>query len=259
MPRALWSGSLSFGLVNVPVRLHTAVRDHDLHFHELHAKDAARIETRRFCAREDREVPYEEIAHGHELDDGTQVIVSDEELAAVAPRKTRTIEIASFVDADRIDPILLDHPYVLVPDGDGDGPRRAYRLLVEVLEQSGQIALGRFVLRTRESLVAIQARDGRLALTTMRFHDEVRETKGIDSGGRKPADDQLRRAVKLVEALGANWDPRRYDDAYRKRLQAIVRRKKRGTSIAPPEPQEAPQPAGDLMEALERSLAELSG
>ncbi len=258
-PRALWSGALSFGLVNVPVRLYSGVRDHDLHFHELHAKDGARIETRRFCEKEDTEVDYDEIAHGYELDDGTQVIVSDDELEAVAPRKTHTIEISAFTDLDQIDPILLDHPYFLVPTGDGDGPKRAYQLLVKVMEGADQVALGRFVLRTKESLVAIRVRDGLLALSTMRFADEVRDPKGIDTGGAKPAAAQLEQAVELVEALGTGWDPERYDDEYRKRLQNVVRRKKGGKTIEAPKREETPEPAGDLMAALERSLAEVRG
>jgi DNA end-binding protein Ku len=258
-PRSLWSGSLSFGLVNVPVRLHSGVRDHDLHFHELHEKDGAPIETRRFCEKEDKEVDYDEIAHGYELDDGTQVIVTDEELEAVAPRKTHTIEIASFTDLDQIDPILFDHPYFLVPAGDGDGPKRAYQLLVKVMEGAGQVALGRFVLRTKESLVAIRVRDGLLALSTMRFADEVRDPKGIDTGGSKPPAEQLKQAVKLVEALGSDWDPERYDDEYRKRLQNVVKRKKGGKKVEAPKREEAPQPASDLMAALEKSLADVRG
>jgi DNA end-binding protein Ku len=259
MARAIWSGSLSFGLVNVPVRLHSAVSDHDLHFHELHEKDAARIETKRFCTKEDKEVPWEEIGHGYQLDDGTKVVVTDAELEAVAPQKTHTIEISSFADRDAIDPILLDHPYWLVPAGDGDGPKRAYRLLVDVMERADDVALGRFVLRTKESLVAIRARDGLLELQTMRFADEVRDPKGIDTGGAKPPDKQLKQAVKLVEALGADWNPDDYSDEYRKRLQAVVRRKKGGKKIEPPKREEAPPPATDLMEALERSLAEVRG
>lgn len=259
MARALWSGSLSFGLVNVPVRLHPATRDRSLHFHELHEKDGARIETKRFCAKEDQEVAYEQIAHGYELDDGTQVMVTDEELEAVAPRRTHTIEISSFTDLEAIDPILFERPYFLVPAGDGDGPKRAYRLLVKVMESTDQVALGRFVLRTKEWLVAIRVHDGLLALTTMRFADEVRDPKGIDTGGAKPSARQLKQAVALVEALGADWEPERHDDEYRKRLQAIVRRKKGGKPIEPPKLQETPQPAGDLMDALERSLAAVRG
>jgi len=259
MSRALWSGTLSFGLVNVPVRLHSAVRDHDLHFHQLHEKDGARIETRRFCEKEDAEVPWEEIGHGYERKDGTLVVLTDEELAAVAPRRTRTIEIGAFVDVADIDPIYYDHPYFLVPAGEAEGVRRAYKLLVEVMRDRDQAALGRFVLRTKEHLVAVRVRDGLLSLTTMRFHDEVRPTKGIDTGGRKPAKKELDQAVRLVEALSTDWDPERYEDRYRKRLQQVVRRKRQGKTIKPPEREEAPQPASDLMAALKQSLAEVRG
>ena len=186
MPRSLWSGSLSFGLVNVPVALHSAVRDVDLHFHQLHEKDAARIDIRRFCSKEDREIPLDEVAHAYELDNGKSVVVSDEELAAVAPRRTRTIDIEAFVDAADIDPIYFDHPYFLAPVGESEGPRRAYQLLVETMRRSERVALGRFVMRTKEYLVAIRARDDRLALSTMLFGDEIRPAKDIDTVARSP-------------------------------------------------------------------------
>src|ERR671923_256586 len=152
MARSLWSGSLSFGLVNVPVALYSGVRDTDLHFRQLHAKDHSPVEMHRFCAQEDVEVPYEEIANGYETDDDDLVILSDAELAAAAPRKTRTIDIEAFVDVEDVDPIFFDHPYVLMPAGDSDGTLRAYRLLVEVMGRTERAALGRFVLRTKEYL-----------------------------------------------------------------------------------------------------------
>ncbi|HEU4658326.1 MAG TPA: Ku protein [Capillimicrobium sp.] len=259
MARALWSGTLSFGLVNVPVQLVSAVRDQSLHFRQLHEKDGAPIDTRRFCAKEDAEVPYEEIAHGYETGDGDQVIVTDEDLDAVAPRKTKTIDVSAFVDLADIDPIYFDHPYFLVPTGESEGPRRAYRLLVEVMADSDRAALGRFVLRTKEYLVAVRVRDGLLSLTTMRFHDEVRSTSGIDTGGRKAPKRQLDEAVKLIEGLSVDWDPSRYRDEYRKRLKAVVDKKKKGKRITVPKEEEAPAPATDLMAALERSLAEVRG
>jgi DNA end-binding protein Ku len=248
MPRSLWTGSLSFGLVNVPVALYSAARDQDLHFNQLHEKDGARIETRRFCAKEDEEVAYEDIGHGYELDSGKQVVLTDEELDAVAPRKTRTIDIQSFVDAADIDPILFDHPYWLVPTGESEGPRRAYRLLVEAMGDADRVALGRFVLRTKEYLVAVRVRDDLLALTTMLFADEIRPTKGIAPGGRKPDKKAVDQAVKLVEALGADFDPGDYQDEY----------KGKGT-IAVPEQDEEPAVATDLMEALRKTMAELGG
>jgi DNA end-binding protein Ku len=256
MARAIWSGSLSFGLVNVPVALFSAARDLDLHFNQLHAEDGARIETRRFCAKEDVEVPYEDIGHGYDLD-GKQVVLTDEDLEAVAPRKTRTIDIDAFVDLAEIDPIHFDHPYWLVPTGDSEGPLRAYRLLLEVMDRADRVALGRFVLRSREYLVAVRARDGALALTTMLFHDEIRPTKGIDTGGAKPKKAALDHAVELVEALSVDWDPSRYEDRYRERLRDVVRRKQKGATIEAPEAEEEPAPAGDLMEALRRSLDEM--
>src|SRR3954469_17487489 len=185
MARPLWSGSLSFGLVNVPVQIVSAVRDLDLHFHQLHAKDKVRIEQRRFCSKEDVEIGIEEVAHSYDLD-GKQVIVTDEELGSVQPRKTRTIDIEAFVASDQLDPIYFDHPYFLIPAGDSEGTLRAYHLLVATMERSRGVPPGPFVLRGHEGVAAVRVRDGALTLTTMRFHDEVRSTKPIPTGGKKP-------------------------------------------------------------------------
>ena len=254
MPRSLWTGSLSFGLVNVPVQVVTALRDLDLHFHELHEKDKARVEHRRFCSEEDVEVTWEEVARSYDLD-GKQVVLTDEELASVQPRKTRTIEIEAFVDLADVDPILFDHPYLLVPAGDVEGTLRAYRLLVETMERSERLALGRFVMRTKEYLAGIRARDGALALTTMRFNDEVRPTKDVPTGGKKPAKARLDEAVALIEALSTDWDPESYTDCYRERLQKVVAAKRKRRKIEAPEPEPEPGPVPDLMEALKASLA----
>jgi DNA end-binding protein Ku len=257
MARSLWTGSLSFGLVNVPVALYSAARDLDVHFNQLHAKDGARIEIRRFCSKEDVEVAYDDIGHGYELEDGRQVVVTDADLEAVAPRKTRTIAIESFVDLDEIDPMLFDHPYWLVPVGESEGPLRAYRLLVDAMADAESVALGRFVLRSREYLVAVRVRDALLSLTTMRFADELRPTKDIDNGGRKPAKAALDQAVALIEALSGDWDPEDYADEHRKRLQAIVRKKQKGATIEAPTQEREPKPADDLMAALRKTLEEL--
>jgi DNA end-binding protein Ku len=256
--RSLWNGSLSFGLVNVPVALYSAVRDLDVHFHELHAADGARIEVRRFCSKEDRAVEYEEIGKGYDAD-GTQVVFTDDELEALAPERTRTIEIQSFVDLADVDPILFDHPYWLVPTGESQGPLRAYRLLVEVMGATERVALGRFVMRTKEYLVTVRVRDGLLALTTMRFAEEIRDTTDVDSGAGKPAGQELDQAVQLVEALTAEWDPAQYEDRYRQRLQAIVRKKEKGQTIKAPRQDKQPGATPDLMAALRRTLDEISG
>jgi DNA end-binding protein Ku len=259
MARSLWSGSLGFGLVNVPVQLFSGVRDTDLHFRQLHAKDHTPVEIRRFCADEDVEVPWEEIASGYETDDDDLVILTDAELATAAPRKTRTIDIEAFVDIDAVDPIYLDHPYVVMPAGDAEGTLRAYRLLCEVMDRTERAALGRFVMRTKEYLALIRARHDRLVLTTLLWHDEVRATKGVPTPTKrdKPAKKELDRAVALIEALAEDWDPSRYEDSYEKRLRKIIRDKAKGKTIELPEEEKEAAPVPDLMEALERTLAEI--
>jgi DNA end-binding protein Ku len=258
MPRSLWSGSLSFGLVNVPVALYSGVRDTDVHFRQLHAKDHTPIEMRRFCSQEDVEVAFEEVGHGYETG-GKQVVLTDEELAMAAPRKTRTIDIEAFVDLDDVDPIHYDHPYILVPASDAEGTRRAYRLLLEVMGRTDRAALGRFVLRTKEYLALIRVRAERLTLTTMRFHDEVRPTKDVPAPHeeRRPSKEQLDHAVALIDALSSPWDPSRYEDTYEQRLKRIVERKRKGQTVKPPRREEQPTPVPDLMGALERTLAEV--
>ena len=196
MPRALWSGSLSFGLVNVPVAMLTAVRAQGFRFRQLHKDTHTPIEVKRFCSKEDVEVPYEEVAHGFELDDGGMVVVTDEDLATVEPRKTRTIEIESFVPLDEVDPVFFNHPYVLLPVGDSEGTLRAYQLLVEVMSKTDRAALGRFVMRTKEYLVLVRAREGALSLVTLLWHDEVRPTKDIAPDAKAE-----KRAVESTVAL----------------------------------------------------------
>jgi len=259
MPRSLWTGSLSFGLVNVPVQLLSAARDLDYHFHQLHEKDNVRVEQRRFCSEEDVEVGWEEIAHSYELDDGREVVVTDEELASVEPGKTRTIDIEAFVDLADVDPIYFDHPYFLAPSGDSEGTLRAYRLLVEVMSRTERAALGRFVMRTKEYLVLVRVRDGALALTTMRFHDEVRSTEPVPTGGRKPKKQALDQAVALIEAMVVPWEPERYEDCYRKRLARVIERKQAGKTVKAPKPEGEPSAVPDLMAALTRSLSEAKG
>ena len=260
MARSLWSGSLSFGLVNVPVSIRPAVRDLDLHFRQIHEKDGAPIEIQRVCSKEDAEVHYEEIGHGFELEDGGQVVLTDEELEAAAPEKTRTIDIERFVEEQDIDPIYFDRPYFLVPASSDDGAVRAYRLLVDVMAQTEQAAVGRFVMRAKEYLAVIRSRDMALQLTTMRFADEVRSPDDVGApSGRiaKPTAKQLEAAVAVIEELSTDWEPEEYEDRYRKRLQQVVARKRKGQAVKAPAERE-PEPAPDLMDALERTLAELS-
>ncbi|HET8978114.1 MAG TPA: Ku protein [Solirubrobacteraceae bacterium] len=260
MARSLWTGTLSFGLVNVPVALVSAVRDVDFHFHQIHEKDAAPIEVQRFCSEEDVEVPWEEITHAYELKDGGQVIVSDLELQAIEPRRTRTIDIEQFVDLADVDPIYFDHPYFLVPAAEDDGSIRAYRLLTEVMSQTDRAALGRFVMRAKEYMAIVRHREGALTLTTMRFADEVRATKDVDAAtqkSHKPTKKQLDAAVAVIEELSCEWEPEKFKDRYRARLKRVVDRKRKGETIKVPEAAQTPSPAPDLMAALEQTLEQL--
>ena len=254
MPRPIWSGSLSFGLVNVPVKLMSATRDRGVHFNQLHEKDKARIEVRRVCSEENEEVPWEEVARGYEMDNGEVVMLTDEELDAADPKKTRTIDIEAFVDIDEIDPIYYDHPYFLVPDSN-EAAVVAYHLLRAVMERSGKVAIARFVLRTKEYLVAVRPRGEAISLTTMRFHDEVRspDDVGIDKPA-KAKKAQVDGAIKLIKALQTDFEPERYEDEHRKKLLAVINRKRKGQEIEIPDEPKAPAAAPDLMAALEASI-----
>jgi DNA end-binding protein Ku len=261
MPRTLWRGSLSFGLVNVPVALVPAVKDLDVHFNQLHKKTNARLEVKRTCKKECEEVPYEEIGNAYELDNGKLVILTDDELESAQPEKTRTIDISEFVPEADIDPVYFDHPYFVVPDETGEGPARAYRLLVEAMKGSDRAAIGSFVLRTREHVVALRVRDDLLQVTTMVFADEVRPVKDLPLPTKKdqPSKKELDNALALVQELSADFDPKKLKDRHRDRLLKIIERKRKGQTIKAPAEPEAPKAVPDLMKALEESLAEVRG
>lgn len=262
MPRSLWSGSLSFGLVNVPVALVSARRDVDVHFNQIDSETGTRVHVERYCKEEGVAIPYEEVASGYPRSDGDgYVMLTDEELEAAQPEKTRTIDISEFAALDEIDPIFFDHPYFLVPNAEGEGPLRAYRLLVGVMEQTDRVALGRFVLRTKERLVALRVRDGLLSLVTMHFADEIRPTDGLNLPGKKdqPSKAEVDHAVALVEELSCDWDPSRYEDRHRERLLKIVRDKRKGKTIKAPAAPEVPAAVPDLMAALRESLEAARG
>jgi DNA end-binding protein Ku len=252
----MWTGSLSFGLVNVPVQLVTAVRDVSIRFRQLHKETHRPIEVKRFCSEEDVEVGWDEIAHGYETEDGNLIVVTDEDLDSVAPRMTRTVDIEAFVPLEDVDPIYFNHPYVLLPMGDSEGTLRAYQLLVEVMKNTERAALGRFVMRTKEYLVLVRAKDDRLSLTTLLWHDEVRPTKGLAPTG-KAKKAAVEQTVALIEGLSVDWDPERYEDRYRMRLEEIIEKKRKGGTIKAPTPEREPTATPDLMAALEESLSKL--
>jgi DNA end-binding protein Ku len=256
MARGLWSGTLAFGLVAVPVELVSAVRDRDVHFHEVDER-GQRVEVKRTCPKDGREVPWEDVGHGYELD-GRLVVLSDEELAAAAPERTRTIEVEEFVPLEQIDPAHFDHPYYLLPQGGAEGITRAYRLLRDVMAEGEQVAIGRIVMRSREQLVAVRERDGLLALSTMLFADEIRDPSEIDAvpADRRsaPRRREVDQALSVIDAMTRDFDPSRYEDCHRSRLLRLIGKKRRGGEVEIPDVEPEPDPVPDLMAALEASL-----
>ncbi|HEX9546575.1 MAG TPA: Ku protein [Acidimicrobiales bacterium] len=254
MPRAIWSGSVSFGLVNVPVKLVTATSTKDVRFNQLHDKDGGRINQKRVCSIDGEEVEYSHIVKGYDLGGGRFVIVEPEELQTINPEATRAIDIEEFVDLADIDPIYFEHSYYLVPD---ERAERPYALLVEAMERTGKVALGSFVLRTKQYLAALRPRDGVLVLSTMLYNDEVIGLDDLDVPTAKataPSERELSMAQQLVESLSTEFDPSKYNDTYREKVLELIEKKAAGQEIAQvPEP-EKPAPVVDLMAALEASL-----
>jgi DNA end-binding protein Ku len=257
MARAIWSGSISFGLLNVPVKLYSAVSKKSVSFRELRESDGSRIRHKRVAEADGKEVDYNDIVKGYELAPDQYVTITKEELEELDPKKTRAIEIQDFVDLDDIDPIYFDHPYYLGPD---KGAERAYTLLVKAMEDQRKVAIARFVLRNRESLAALRPMDGVLTMATMRFADEVVSPDEISEvfaeDGEPPQKKELDMAKALIDSLSSDFDAGQYRDEYREELLALIERKARGESIVSAET-EAPKPtkAPDLMAALEESLA----
>jgi DNA end-binding protein Ku len=255
MPRAIWSGSVSFGLVNVPVKLVTATSSKEVRFHQLHDEDNGRIQQKRVCSLDGEEVDYAHIVKGYDLGGGNYVRIDPEELASLDPEADRTIEIEEFVDLDEIDPVYFDHSYYLVPDGRADKP---YALLAETMARTGKVALGRFVLRTKQYLATLRVRDGVLLLATMLYADEVIATEDLEvptAADTKPSDRELKMASQLVESLSGDFEPGKYQDEHREKVLAMIEAKAEGEAIATPEQPEKEAPVVDLMAALEASLA----
>jgi DNA end-binding protein Ku len=257
MARAIWSGSISFGLLNVPVKLYSAVARRNIALREIRGSDSARIKHRRVAEGTDEEVPYEEIIKAYELTPGQYVPISKDEMSALAPEKTRAIEVRDFVDLDEIDPIYFDSPYYLGP---AEGAEKAYSLLAKAMQASGKVAIARFVFRNKEHLAAIRTNAGVLTLTTMRFADEVVPTSELEEvlPDKAPtvAKKEQEMAEQLIESLSTDFDPGAYRDEYREQLLGLIERKAEGKEIVASE-SEAPQAtkAPDLMAALEESIA----
>jgi DNA end-binding protein Ku len=250
-PRSLWTGSISFGLVNVPVRVYTAVHEHKLRFHLVHEKDDGAIGYEKVCKVEDKPVPDDEIVKAFEVTKGKLVHLSDEDFEAVQVEGARTFDLEDFVPYDQIDPTFFAHTYLVGPQ---DGAEHAYALLVKAMADSGLAGIGKFVMRNRQYLGCLRVRDKVLTLEQLHFADEVDPPKGIvPSKLPTVSGRELELATGLIESLAGDWKPSKYKDTYTDALMAVIKRKQRGEEIhAAPEPAEEAPP--DLMEALRASM-----
>lgn len=250
--RSLWNGAIRFGLVNVPIKVYGAASSKQIRFRELHVKDGAPLEHRRVCSKEDKEVPYDEVVRGYETSPGRYVVLTKDEIQAPARERGKTIDLEDFVPAAQIDPVFYDTPYWLGPQ---KGAEEAYSVLMAALEKAGLVGIGRFVLRTREQLVALHAVGGALRLETMRFHDEVVEDDDLDlpKPSKQVTEKEAKMADALVSSLETEFDPTEYEDTYRARVLEVVEAKAAGRQIVAPEA--APEEEStDLMALLEQSV-----
>ena len=250
MPRAIWSGAISFGLVNVPVRMYSAIEEKDLHFHLIHEPDNGRIGYQKFCKKEEKLVSDDEIVKAFETSKDKHVILTDEDFAAVKAEGVKTIDISDFVPYDEIDPIYFDRTYFLGPQ---DGAEKVYALMREAMEQTGLAAIGKYVMRERQYLGCLRVRDGVIALEKMFFHDEIRPSDELAPGKRKVPKEELELATALIERFTGPFKPEKYEDTYRKALLAVVRAKQKGKTITAAEPEADEEPT-DLLAALKASV-----
>ncbi|HZI92284.1 MAG TPA: Ku protein [Thermoleophilaceae bacterium] len=256
MARAIWSGAISFGLVNIPVKLYSAVKRQTVRFHQLDSSDNTRIQQKRVNPNTGDEVPYEQLVKGYELSPDRYVVITPEELETVEPEKTRTIDIEAFVELDQIDPIYYDHPYYLAP---GPGASKAYGLLLKALEDTDRVGIARVVIRSKEALVAIRAHQNVLTMETMLFGDEVVAPSDLgelpDPADVKAGKKEVDMARQLIESLSTDFDPDSFRDTYRDRVLEMIEAKAEGQEIEVQETPEAPAEVPDLMAALEASIA----
>jgi len=259
MARSIWSGAISFGLVNVPVKLFSAVSRKTVRFHQLNGETGNRIQQKRVDPETGEEVSYEQIVKGYELTRDRYVVINPDELDALDPEKTRTIDIEDFVDLDEIDPLFYEHPYYLAPD---TGASKPYKLLLEALKATNKVAIARVVIRSKEYLTAIRPAGDVLTMETMLFADELIDPGDIDElpdEDVNATDREVEMARQLIESLATDFEPSKYRDEYRERVLELIERKAAGQEVAMPAEPEAPAAVPDLMAALEASLAAAKG
>ena len=250
MPRAIWTGSIAFGLVNVPVRMYSAVEDHSLHFNYVHEPDGSRIGYEKVCKEEGKPVPDSEIVKAFEYEKGEWVYMADEDFEAAAAENHRTIDIREFVPFGEIDPIFFERTYYLGPE---ENSERVYALLLRAMEESGLAGIAKWVMRDRQNLGCLRVREGAITLERMHFADEVRSLEGIAPGKTKVDDKELEMASQLIEQFRGAFDPGEYRDTYRDALCEIIKTKRKGEPVHA-EPAAEPEAPTDLMAALRASL-----
>jgi DNA end-binding protein Ku len=257
MPRSIWNGTITFGLIAVPIKVHSATESHTIHFHQVHAEDGARIKQKRICSKEGKEVPYDEVAMGYEVRGGEFVLLDKDEIDAAAGDRSHTIALEQFVDPSEVDPVFYNRTYYL---GVGEDGEDAYRLLLDALKRAKRSGIGRWVFHNREYVVSVRAGDDRLVLHTMRFADELVSVEKLDipKPSRKPAERELDMAEKLVDSLKKSFRPTSFKDSYRDRVAELIKRKAKGEEIEFPEYEE-PEAPDDLAAALEASLGNGKG
>jgi DNA end-binding protein Ku len=250
MPRAIWSGSISFGLVNVPVRMYSAIDEQDVRFHLLHEKDDSRIGYEKVCKEEGKPVPDDEIVRGYEVSEGEYVYVTDEDLEAAAGETYRTIDIQDFVAVDEVDPVFFERTSYLGPAAGGE---KTYALLVRAMEESGLVGIASYVMRDKQQLGCIRVRDRMLVLEKMFFADEIRPTDDIAPRTTRVGKQELAMALDLIDRFRGPFEPERYEDTYRTALLRMIDRKRKGKDVHV-EPQVGREAPTDLLEALRASV-----
>ena len=254
MARPIWRGSLAFGLVAIPVQLHTAVRENRPRFRLLHAKDKSPIKYERVCQRDGTAVAWEDLVKGYEYQKGRYVVLTKEDFKAAALEKDRRVSVSDFVPIDAIDDRYFDHPYYLLPDKGGE---HAYAIFRDALEKTGRVGIGKVVIRERQHLVAVESLEDRLVLTLMRFADEIVEVPPVAGVDRvKVAAKDLNLATSLIEALASDWHPEQYTDDYQQNLQAVIKKKLKGETIELEE--DAAPMRGEVVDLAERLRASLA-
>lgn len=256
MPRSLWTGSISFGLVNVPVRLYSAISEHALHFHLVHEKDGSRIGYEKICRAEDRPVPDDEIVRAFEYEEGEYVYMTEADFDAAKVEGFKTIDIRDFVPYEQIDPIYFRHTYLVGPQ---DGAERVYALLRQAMQDSALAAIAKFVMRDRQHLGCLRVRDGLITLEQMYFADEVRATADVGAPDVEVDPRELDMAAQLIDSFTGTFDPTRYSDTYRDALCEIIEAKRRGDEVHSAAAPDDDDNVVDLMEALRQSLGTVRG